>query len=73
MQAVGSAVCQSSGADTTRGGMNSDHIDADTLERYALGHLAEPQRALVEEHLLICVDCRMRLMALRDTLGRPLE
>ena len=44
------------------GGMNTNHILADTLEAYARGHLAEPQCALVEEHLLICVDCRNRLI-----------
>jgi anti-sigma factor ChrR (cupin superfamily) len=39
-----------------------DHIDAETLERYALGRLAEPERRPVEEHLLICQPCRTRLV-----------
>lgn len=53
--------------------MNTNHIDADTLERYALGRLEEPERARVEEHLRLCEACRKRLMALRDTLGRNRE
>lgn len=36
------------------GDTKADHIDAETLEGYALGHLAEPQLGRVEEHLLIC-------------------
>lgn len=50
------------------------HIPEDLIEEYALGRLQEPALALLEEHLLICEDCRERLqitdefvLALRDT------
>ena len=63
--------------DTMPGGMNTNHVDADTLEAYALGRLEEPERARVEEHLLTCQRCRKRLIqaegyvqAMREALGR---
>jgi anti-sigma factor RsiW len=37
------------------------HINEDDLEFYALGRLAEAQAAPVEEHLLVCEECRVRL------------
>lgn len=37
------------------------HIDEDGLELYALGRLAEAHAAPVEEHLLVCEECRQRL------------
>jgi anti-sigma factor ChrR (cupin superfamily) len=37
------------------------HQTAEQLERYALGRLAEPEQAVIEEHLLICEACRQRL------------
>jgi len=43
--------------------MRRDHIDDDYLELYALDRLAEPDAARVEEHLLVCGECRMRLAA----------
>ena len=62
------------------GGMNSDHIDAETLERYALGHLAEAELGRVEEHLLLCQECRNWLIVaekyvrtMREALRRPAE
>ena len=41
----------------------SNHIDEETLERYALGRLGEEEAAPVEEHLLICHSCQDRLAA----------
>jgi anti-sigma factor RsiW len=37
------------------------HICEDDLECYALGRLPEAQQAPLEEHLLVCADCRDRL------------
>jgi hypothetical protein len=37
------------------------HIDENTLERYLLSQLAESSVASVEQHLLICGLCRVRL------------
>ena len=37
------------------------HRTDDELELYALGRLADPQVAVVEEHLLVCVACQERL------------
>jgi anti-sigma factor ChrR (cupin superfamily) len=42
--------------------MDTDHIDAETLDGYALGSLTEPELAVVEEHLLICDECRRLLI-----------
>ena len=39
------------------------HISDDDLERYAIGTLPETELAPLEEHLLICSDCRDRLEA----------
>jgi anti-sigma factor RsiW len=62
------------------GGMNTNHLDAEALERYALGQLEEPEHAATEEHLLICEECRNRLIeaeryvrAMREALRRPAE
>jgi len=41
--------------------MNSIHIDEGSLETYAMGRLAGPTLASVDEHLLECVDCQHRL------------
>jgi anti-sigma factor RsiW len=40
---------------------SSKHVDRDSLERYSLGSLTEDTAAPVEEHLLICAECRGRL------------
>ncbi len=40
------------------------HESDERLELYALGRLAEPQVALVEEHLLVCPACQARLETL---------
>ena len=39
------------------------HISDDDLERYALEPLPEAELAPLEEHLLICSECRNRLEA----------
>jgi anti-sigma factor RsiW len=55
-----------------------DHSSDDLLERYAMGRLLESELAPVEEHLLICEDCRNRLAeidadiaAIREALKPP--
>ncbi|MGE5645311.1 MAG: hypothetical protein ACM336_05915 [Acidobacteriota bacterium] len=47
----------------------ADHIEDDLLERYSLELLRGADMAYVEEHLLICLDCRSRLETF-DTLAR---
>jgi predicted anti-sigma-YlaC factor YlaD len=37
------------------------HPSEDDLELYALKRLAEPDLGRVEEHLLVCEECRTRL------------
>jgi hypothetical protein len=37
------------------------HLDEESLELYAFGRLAEERAELLEEHLLICEECRTRL------------
>jgi predicted anti-sigma-YlaC factor YlaD len=39
------------------------HISEDTLERYSMDRVREPELTLVEEHLLVCEACRSRLTA----------
>jgi anti-sigma factor RsiW len=48
---------------TSRGSTRliADHVPDDRLENYSRGLLQEPQLGEVEEHLLICERCRMRL------------
>jgi hypothetical protein len=41
---------------------SSDHLREDVLEQYVLNKLAEPDLESIEEHLLICQDCRDRLI-----------
>jgi anti-sigma factor RsiW len=57
--------------------MKTSHIDAETLEQYALGQLEEHEHAAAEEHLLTCQRCRKRLIqaigyveAMREALRR---
>ena len=38
------------------------HITAETLELYALQRFAEPESAGTDEHLLVCEQCRGRLI-----------
>jgi predicted anti-sigma-YlaC factor YlaD len=39
------------------------HIDEDLLELYSMNRLTEETAAPVEEHLLVCSECRSRLDA----------
>lgn len=41
--------------------MAAAHIDDDALEAYSLGRLGDAESAPVEEHLLVCAECRERL------------
>jgi anti-sigma factor RsiW len=41
--------------------MANEHIDDQSIEAYALNRLAEAGAAPVEEHLLVCEECRERL------------
>jgi anti-sigma factor RsiW len=40
---------------------SSQHGDEEQLERYALGTLADEHASRLEEHLLMCADCRCEL------------
>ena len=42
------------------------HIAEETLERYAMARLSEAELVPVEEHLLLCQDCRERVAWLED-------
>jgi anti-sigma factor RsiW len=42
----------------------SEHIDEELLESYALGRAPAPETGRIEEHLLVCEECRLRLTAL---------
>jgi hypothetical protein len=42
--------------------LTQQHISDDSLERYSMGRLTEAQIAPIEEHLLICEECRDRLV-----------
>jgi hypothetical protein len=37
------------------------HVTGDSLERYAMQTLSESEVGSLEDHLLICPDCRERL------------
>ena len=42
--------------------MAAAHIDDDALEAYSIGRLEETEAAPTEEHLLVCTECRDRLV-----------
>lgn len=42
------------------------HVSDDTLERYVMQTLPESESGPLEEHTLICPDCRERLQAELD-------
>jgi len=42
------------------------HASENALEEYALGRLLEPELASLEEHLLLCDECRERLRAVDE-------
>lgn len=41
--------------------MPCEYVDSEDLERYALARIAESETARIEEHLLVCDECRQRL------------
>jgi anti-sigma factor RsiW len=41
--------------------MMTEHLPDERLAEYSSGQLDEPQLGEVEEHLLICERCRVRL------------
>lgn len=45
------------------------HIDDETLERYSLGRLSEPELGPVEEHLLVCAECQDKLVESDEFTG----
>jgi hypothetical protein len=56
------------------------HISDDSLERYSMGGLTGAEIAPLEEHLLVCEECRKRLVstdveiaAIREALKRREE
>ncbi len=42
------------------------HVPDDTLERFAMGTLSDPESVPLEEHLLLCPLCQARLEDLDD-------
>ncbi|MGI8745354.1 MAG: hypothetical protein ACR2NN_22820 [Bryobacteraceae bacterium] len=42
------------------------HVAEDVLEKYAMGKIAEDQIPPLEEHLLVCSDCQVRLAGIDD-------
>jgi hypothetical protein len=38
----------------------ADHIPEHDLELYSLGRLSEPKVPVVEKHVLVCEECRVR-------------
>jgi predicted anti-sigma-YlaC factor YlaD len=53
-------------------GQITKHISEDGLERYAMRRLPKAALRKVEEHLLICSECRERLEA-EDTFQAAIE
>jgi hypothetical protein len=49
--------------------MSFDHVCDDLLWKYSIGVLEEPELGQVEEHLLICQDCRARLTEFDNSWG----
>jgi anti-sigma factor RsiW len=45
---------------------SDSHFAEELLEKYAVGQLADGQDALIEEHLLICLECQVRLTDIDD-------
>jgi anti-sigma factor RsiW len=41
-----------------------NHVDEELLERYSLGRIEGDEAAPLEEHLLVCQECRDRLEGL---------
>lgn len=51
------------------GEMSGEHVDDEKLALYSKGLLAEPELDLIEEHLLICEQCRDRLTEFDNEWG----
>ncbi|MCL5742619.1 MAG: hypothetical protein M1541_01640 [Acidobacteria bacterium] len=49
--------------------MAAAHIDDDALEAYSLGRLVDTEAAPIEEHLLVCAECRDRLTGWDDYIA----
>jgi anti-sigma factor ChrR (cupin superfamily) len=47
----------------------TEHVPDEWLAEYSKGRLDEPQLGEVEEHLLICERCRVRLTEFDDKWG----
>ena len=43
-----------------------EHISGDDLEGYVMGRLTGPATERIEEHLLLCGECRVRLQLTED-------
>jgi hypothetical protein len=41
--------------------MNTPHLSDESIERYTMGRMAEPEVESLEEHLLVCAHCRDQL------------
>lgn len=55
-----------------------NHIDDNALDQYAMGWTAADELVMIEEHLLVCGDCRDRfqltddfIAALRALMRKP--
>ena len=46
-----------------------EHIADDRLVQYCEGRVVEPELGEIEEHLLICEQCRERLTTFDDAWG----
>jgi len=49
--------------------MTGDHIPDELLAEYSQGTLAEADVAKLEEHLLVCEECRLRLTEFDNAWG----
>jgi hypothetical protein len=45
---------------------SDSHFDEALLEKYAVGQLSDGQTALIEEHLLMCFECQVRLTGIDE-------
>lgn len=50
----------------------SRHLDEELAERYSLGDIPEEQKDLIDEHLLLCENCRNQVTA-ADEYVRPMQ
>lgn len=44
----------------------NEHVQDDTLEAYVLGRLGEEELDFVEDHMLVCEGCRLRLVEMES-------